>query len=388
MKKIKNIFAIAIIAIFALACTNEDDFNSSSTSFNKKNAIQGKVNRPYPEYEMKDYSDSKTNEMLTSFDQIVNDESAILSDMSIDEALYIMEAYINYGVIDKANSVATESNKENKTFAFTVPIDNGNVLGSELKNIFQDFTVNLLTTMRGKALPLSDMYVKEISATSVTFGLDICPVPPGPGYVEPRYHFPEFYNVGDAITVPAGVESPWTQWYSIDHATPWEPWPLNIPGEDPNQVVEYNVYRYSIKPLNLRYNHTSNTYFTYYTGIKNNLRFYPYQLEEYVDIYNVVPTHPAAYYDNLGIQNTLIPAALGLLPGAFTYANSNNYLEDRVVCDYIPHIYYEPVYQGNPYDAIHMYIHSITVGYKHSEQPQMMYLRAFDIVGIYPILGV
>src|SRR5690554_3444215 len=58
--------AIVVVALLSIgffsACTNEDDFNSnsSSTTFNKKNAIQGDENRPYPEYEMKDFSDSET----------------------------------------------------------------------------------------------------------------------------------------------------------------------------------------------------------------------------------------------------------------------------------------------------------------------------------------
>lgn len=385
MKNIKKTICIALLAIFAVACTNEEDFNSSSTAFNKKNAIQGKGNRPYPEYEMKDFSDSETKSMLEEFDKIVNDPSSTISDMPIEKALYIMEAYINYGVIDKANSVAKESNNENRTFTFEVPIESGNVVGGELKELFQDFAVNLLTTMEGKAIPLSDMYVKDISSTSVTFGLDIMPVPPGPGYIEPRYFFPEFYNVGDNIVVPRDIESPWSRWYHLNHETDWEPWPLNVPGQDPNEVIEHNVYRYSIKPIRLCY--SSGIYFTYYTGIRNNLKFYSYQLRNYTDMYNVVPSHTEAYYDNLGIQNILIPEILELLPEALVFLNTpTNRFGNRVICDYIPHIFYDMVYQGNPYDAIHMYIHSITLGYKHIDQPQMHYVTALNIADIHPEL--
>ena len=387
MKKIKNIFAIAIIAIFALACTNEDDFNSSSTSFNKKNAIQGKVNRPYPEYEMKDYSDSKTNEMLTSFDQIVNDESAILSDMSIDEALYIMEAYINYGVIDKANSVATESNKENKTFTFTVPIDNGNVLGSELKNIFQDFTVNLLTTMRGKALPLSDMYVKEISTTSVTFGLDIRLVPPHPDYENFRYLFPEFYQEGDQISIPADVDSPWGEWF-VNQQTPWEPWPNPETG---TEVTEYNVYRYSQKPINLRFNSQTNTYFTYYTSLKFD--YYTKRAgNAYIKTYNWLNNSPVGdpttvYYNNVDIATILIPSVLNKFPTLYNVTNAYIDLGERVVCDYIPKLY-NGIYNvyDNSWDAFFLYISEATFGFKHVEQPQMYYVTALTIADIHPEL--
>lgn len=384
MINIKKIFAIALLLTFAVACTNEDDFNSSSTSFNKKNSIQGDKNRPYPEYEMEDFSDSETKSMLEEFDKIVNDPSSTISDMPIEKALYIMEAYINYGVIDKANSVAKESNNENRTFTFEVPIERGNVVGGELKELFQDFAVNLLTTMAGKAIPLSDMYVKDISSTSVTFGLDIMPVPPGPGYVEPRYFFPEFYNVGDNIVVPGDIESPWSRWYHLNHETDWEPWPLNVPGQEPNEVIEHNVYHYSIKPIRSRYHFTSNTYFTYYTGIKGPFEFTRNYYNKYTDMYNVVPTHTEAYYDNLGIQNILIPKALELLDQIAVTVTATQ--GGRVICDYIPHIYYEMVYQGNPYDAIHMYINSVTVGFKHVKQPQMHYVTALNIADIHPEL--
>lgn len=392
MKNIKKIIFIALLAIFAVACTNEDDFNanSSGTTFNKKNAIQGDNNRPYPEYEMKDYSDAETKAMLEHFDKVVNDPSSTISDMPIEKALYIMEAYINYGVIDKANSVATEPNTENRTFTFTTPIESGNVIGTELKDRFQDFAVNLLRTMRGKALSLSDMYVIEISSTSVTFGLDIMPVPPGPGYVEPRYFFPEFYKTGDNIVVPAGIESPWSRWYHFDHATDWEPWPLNptplppLYELIPTEVTEHNVYRYSMKPIGLRYNFTHNTYFTYYTGIKRPFEFTIDYYSKYTDMYGVVPTHNEAYYDNLGIQNILIPKAFELLDEiAVTVTTTQG---GRIICDYIPHIFYRIVDQGNPYDAIHMYIHSVTVGFKHVEQPQMHYVTALNIADIHPEL--
>src|SRR5690554_472786 len=113
-KIINSIIVIATITIASLsifvACTNEDDFDSSSAVSNKKNAIQGDEKRPYPEYEMINYSDKETKTMLEDFDKIVNDPSLIIPDMPIEKALYIMETYINYGVIDQANSVATEPN--------------------------------------------------------------------------------------------------------------------------------------------------------------------------------------------------------------------------------------------------------------------------------------
>lgn len=392
MKKINNIIAIAIIAIFAVACTNEEDFNSNSsgTTINKKNTIQGNENRPYPEYEMKDYSDGETHEFLAEFNEKVNDQSSTISDMPIEKALYIMETYVNYGVIDKANSVATEPNKENRTFTFTVPIDNGNVIGSELKNIFQEFAVNLLTTMRGKILPLSDMYVKEISATSVTFGLDIRLVPPHPDFENFRYFFPEFYGAGDNISIPANIDSPWGQWF-VNQQTYWEPWPNPETG---NKVIEYNVYRYSQKPINLRHNFQTNTYYTYYTSLK-----YDYYTDRaggaYIKTYDYLNSSPVTppttvYYDNVGIATILIPSVLNRFPTLYSVTNSYMNLENRVVCDFIPKLYNglysDPNDGSNQWAAFFLYVSDATFGFKHVEQPQMHYMTALSIADIHPEL--
>lgn len=386
MKNIKKIICIALLAIFAVACTNEEDFNanSSGTTFNKKNAIQGDNNRPYPEYEKKDYSDSETKAMLENFDEVVNDTSATIQDMSIEKALYIMETYINYGVIDKANSVGKESNNENRTFIFTVPVSGGKIVGSQLKNKFQDFAVNLLTTMRGKVLPLSDMYVKEVSATSVTFGLDIMPVPPHPDLENFPHFFPEFYGVGENISIPANIDSPWGQWY-VNQQTNLEPW------TNGDSVIEYNVYRYSQKPINLRYNFRTQTYFTYYTSLKYDY-YSPVQGAVYMRKYNWTnnypPTSPTTvYYDNVGIATELIPPVLNRFPILYNITNQYLDLRDRVLCDYTPKLYQGVYVAGaNSWEAFFLFISNATFGFKHVEQPQMYYVTALTIADIHPEL--
>lgn len=383
--------AIVVVALLSIgffsACTNEDDFNSnsSSTTFNKKNAIQGDENRPYPEYEMKDFSDSETKSMLEEFNEIVNDPSSTISDMSIEKALYIMEAYINYGVIDKANSVAKESNTEDRTFTFTVPVNNGKIVGRELKDIFQDFAVNLLTTMRGKAIPLSDMYVKDISSTSVTFGLDITPfkVPLDPNT---RYHFHSFYSAGDVINVPAGVESPWGQWF-VDGYTQWgEQWPAG------GEVTEHNVYRYSQKSIHSTYSISDALYYTYYTGLKYDI-YSKTGGTAYTIKYNWLNEHPdggdptVVYYDNEGIANILIPAVLNRFPILYNITNQYMNLGDRVLCDYTPKLYNTEINLGeNSWSAFCLYVSNATFGFKHVEQPVMHYITAFRITDIYPEL--
>ena len=397
MKNIKKIIFIALLAIFAAACTNEEDFNtnSSGTTFNKKNAIQGDNKRPYPEYEMKDYSDAETKAMLVNFDNVVNDPSSTISDMPIEKALYIMETYINYGVIDKANSVATEPNTEDRTFTFTTPIESGNVIGTELKGKFQDFAVNLLTTMRGKALSLSDMYVVDISSTSVTFGLDILPVPPHPDYFRYPYYFPEFYGANDAISVPSGIASPWGQWY-VDGRTQWnESW------TEGGSVIEHNVYQYSQKPIRERYDFGRSSYFTYYTHLRHVYydnseyegRAYQINYDDLSD--NIVTPPTTVYYDAEGIANVLIPPVLALFPDLYEMSNARGALGNRTLCDYIPslsHGIYQPVDDGSIHKkAFFLYVSKATYGFKHREQPIMRYAAALsiaDVVDINPRIPV
>ena len=378
MKNINKIIAIAVLTVFAVGCTNEDDLDSSGAKFNKKNTTQGGNERPYPEYEIVNYSSNETHSMLEKFNKQVNDESSTLVDMPIEEALYIMETYLNYGVFDKANSVGKYANKELRTFTFTVATQEGKVIGSELKDKYLDFTVNILNTMRGVILPLSDMYVKDISSTSVTFGLDINPtkVPPHPNL---RSFFPEFYQPGDAITVPQNVSSPWTDWY-LAQQTEWEPW-------NGGEVVEYNVYRYSQKPISLTYNFNNNSYFTYYTGIYYNDAYIPFtrQQTQIIDTIFDFQTSPVNF-DATGIRDILIPRTLDKLPDALQLARSYIDVGDRVLCDYIPSLYYQEKWYGNPLPAFHLYISKITIGYRHSEQPQMNYIDALRIADIHPEL--
>ncbi len=396
MNRIKTIIAIAVLTVFAVGCTNEDDLDSSGAKFNKKNTTSSSNDRKYPQYEEINYSSGELNTMLKDFDFIVNDESSTLSDMSIEKALYLMEAYVNYGVIDKANSVAKEPNKENRTFTFIVPIEDEKVNGIELKDIFKEFAVNLLTTMKGKAIPLSDMYVKEISATSVTFGLDIIPfkVPRDPNV---RWHFPNFHSPGDAINVPASIDSPWGQWF-VDRQTYWEPWlsGTNVNNaEEAIKVTEHNVYRYSQKPISFNFSLNTGMYFTYYTGLLSDY-YTTRQGDSYKNLYDHLNTSPVTpptvvYYDNVGIATKLIPGVLNRFSNLYNVTNAHMDLGDRVLCDYTPKLYHLDSYShpqdgSNFYSGFFLYVSDAKFAFIHSELPMMNYVTALSAADIYPEL--
>ena len=66
MKKINNIIAIAIIAIFAVACTNDEEVFDNNNDISSVNKKVGKL-RKYASYEDIKYTDSMLQENLDLF---------------------------------------------------------------------------------------------------------------------------------------------------------------------------------------------------------------------------------------------------------------------------------------------------------------------------------
>lgn len=209
MKNIKKIIFIALLAIFAVACTNEEDFNSTSTAFNKKNSVQGQEGNPYAYFEDKTFTDVQLKDMLEVFNNAVNGNNVTMPNYDIPTALANMEFHFNYGVVEKLpyNKDATPYDK--LTFAFSVPIVNNIINGTILKNAYINFVNSIITQMSGKNLELSDIYVKDYSSTLVTFGLDMEPLRL-PGGADDAY-VPAFKRLKNpnSITIPAEVTSRW-----------------------------------------------------------------------------------------------------------------------------------------------------------------------------------
>lgn len=210
MKKITNILAIAILVIFAVACTDENDLENSKT--NHVNLKTTSVIRPYASYEDVNFTDDEVQSMLDDFNSAINDDK-IMPDLDIKTALFDMETHFNYGVVAKLPYDENAKTYETQTFLFTVPIESDYIDGNTLKNAYQTFVNSIISQMQGMNLDLSDMYVKEISSTSVTFGLDMEPLHakvPWDRYLPAMRVFKSIPNANDVLTyIPSNATCRW-----------------------------------------------------------------------------------------------------------------------------------------------------------------------------------
>lgn len=172
MKNIKNILAIAILVIFAVACTDENDLENNSTNHvNLKTS--GQDYRKYASFEDKTFTDDQIKSMIYDFNDAVNHTNVIMPDYDISTALFDMEFHFNYGVVVKMPYDTNATPYDKLSFSFSVPIEDSIIDGTTLKNAYINFVNNVVEEMNGRNMELSDWYVKDISSTSVTFGLDM-----------------------------------------------------------------------------------------------------------------------------------------------------------------------------------------------------------------------
>jgi len=171
MKQIKYILAIAILAIFSVGCTDENEMeNNKTNSINLKSGINEYDSRDHT-YEI-DYSDEEVFVIMEKFDKMMRGEAQV-NDYSIQEAIFAMEFYYNYAVVDKQIEFDT-TNYEATTFTFSVGLnENGNIDGNELREQFTLFLNNVISSMGNKYLQYSDLYLYDKTNSQITFGLEM-----------------------------------------------------------------------------------------------------------------------------------------------------------------------------------------------------------------------
>lgn len=172
MKNIKNILAVAILLIFAVACTDENDLENNATNHINLKTL-GQDYRKYASFEDKTFTDDQIKSMIYDFNNAVNNTNVIMPDYDISTALFDMEFHFNYGVVVKMPYDTNAAPYDKLSFSFSVPIEDSIIDGTTLKNAYINFVNSVVEQMNGKNLELSDWYVKDISSTSVTFGLDM-----------------------------------------------------------------------------------------------------------------------------------------------------------------------------------------------------------------------
>lgn len=219
-------------------------------------------------------------------------------------ALLVMETHFNYGIALKMPIITDAIEYDNMKFTFTVPINDSIIEGPDIKDAYNSFVDNVITSMQGRNYELSDMYVEEISSNSITFGLDM-----GPSTkhfaVGPLPAFSIVKSIGDAINVPPSVTSEWT----------------NMPSVTPNHLTWYGtfeniVHKYSMKRISFNASRGKQLVFVQATN-------------EYVGnvfMFTTAQAGDPVVWNNNDLNNTIIPLAIANAQYACNINLGNGYI--------------------------------------------------------------
>ncbi|MFA6824483.1 MAG: hypothetical protein WCR38_02610 [Bacteroidales bacterium] len=176
MKNIKKIIFIALIAIFAVACTNEEDYQNDNLIKNKSlmgEEYIGFTPREHAQYEDNNYSDNEIISIISNFSELVNNEKISEQTYDINKVVFAMETFFNAAIVDKQDKF-DKTSYDAQNFYFTIDRNNeGEINADSLRSKYIFFLRTILEKMGNKFLQFADVYVKDISSSSVTFGLDI-----------------------------------------------------------------------------------------------------------------------------------------------------------------------------------------------------------------------
>ena len=208
MINIKKILAILILAIFAVACTDKSDYENGATNQINNKSLEQDYQK-YAFYEDKTFNDDELKDMLYVFNTAVNNDDVIMPDYDISTALTNMEFHFNYGIVVKMPFNKNAEPYDKLTFSFNVPIENNIIKGTALKNAYISFVNGIVRQMEGKNLEISDLYVKDVSSTLVTFELEMEPLRVPFGADDAT--MPAFKRIKDlnSVSIPANVTSRW-----------------------------------------------------------------------------------------------------------------------------------------------------------------------------------
>ncbi len=250
MKQLKTILAIAIISVFAISCTDEEQFtDSKNNKINNKSLQKSDFSHvsPYPEYEQINITNQGVMDLLDSFNNAMNNKIP-MPDMEINRALLAMETYFNYAIVDKQVNYNKKEQYPEQEFEFTVNFD-GKISGSELKTKYREFLIRVKQAMSNKFLRFSDLFVSSKTESTITFKIIIPPylLDIDDDLLFDMIHFPScpvVREIGDVPMVPDNVEIDWSTYF--DGYGPYVPMEHFPYFWDNSQEI---LHSYCIKPL-------------------------------------------------------------------------------------------------------------------------------------------
>lgn len=304
MKNIKQILAIAILGMFAVACTDEDQFNNE-TKVNNKSTLSNSYDQRDHTYEDVHYTKDQTIAIMQKFDSLMRGQSTT-SEYEIKEALFAMEFYYNYAVVDKQEKYDTTS-YDGQTFTFSVDLNsNGNIDVDVLRENYNTFLNYVLTSMGDKYLQYSDLYVSNITNQTITFSLEMVP-----------FHFNDHLFRSQIIKSNSDIVTVTTE------SSNW----LSIPNPPTDEIVRIlckkDVYNCLFSNINTS---TMNTYFLY-TIFK---------------IYEVFSNNSSdfVFTGNTRLRDLLVYPTIHMTNSCATYVIPNSNIQ-RTAIDVWPNIYYD-----------------------------------------------
>jgi hypothetical protein len=226
MKNIYKILAILLLVIFAVACTNEEQFDNVKNNYNNKTDIMQidtmmyesiteelafELNKYTYQYEIVEYKDEEMIKLLNDFDNLIKNNTITVHSYDIQQALFAMETYFNYALIHKQTSFDTFSYSE-RNFSFVIPLNiNKTISANVLREAYINFIGYVLNEMGNAYLQYSDLYIQNITQSQITFGLRL----------PPFYYVSSSFSIRGMImriptdypTIPNGINSDWNYMY-------------------------------------------------------------------------------------------------------------------------------------------------------------------------------
>ncbi len=309
MKNIKKIIFIALLAISAVACTNEDDFVESKdnkmTNKSDINELNYSPISPFPEYEQIDITGEQAKVLLVNFNKAMNNQMS-MPNMEIKQALLAMEMYFNYAIVDKNKNYDITASYKEKTFEFTVNVNDSIISGGELKTKYRQFLIGIKNEMSNKYMKFSDIFVSSKTGSTITFKIIIPPYLEGMDTHNAAMitipSCPIVREVGDIPSVPEDVVIDWGIYFENWTYNP-STGNLGFPYffGNPQNILE----SYCVKPLEgFVYGITGNTLVEYY---RYNSAYHYFQSDNYYE-------HPyfdySHVFNNQEIMDYLIPPTL------------------------------------------------------------------------------
>ncbi len=211
---------IVVVALFSLsifvACTNEDDYQNDNYIKNKSSIGNGLSNEYIPkgvhQYEQNNYSEDQIISIMSNFTELINHDEIGEETYDINKAVFAMETFFNIAIVDKQNDFEETSYNSQKFNCVIELNQNGEIESAVLRDKYISFLNTVMSSMGNKFLQYSNIYVEDLTSSSITFALEMPPL------LDNDYFFPRKNRVvrdtSELYTDPINDTDDWNNYYT------------------------------------------------------------------------------------------------------------------------------------------------------------------------------